>query len=271
MVVCEAPIYRDAILQYIRCHILHFSVPWAVLFSPSVTDSLCRAAVRWQGFTGVFTFITTELILQMRIYAMYGRSKKILTLLVICFISSITAASGVVGAFTLAENVTATPFPGSSIHFCVVTSIPSFFYATWIPIVTFETLLFSLALFKGYQSWKSEVPTGWSGQVALNILIRDSILYFLVVFATYLTNMFIWIFGGAKLFELALGFVATMPTVMTQRLLLNIRQNYVRESSDGLSTFKSRTVEEVPESLELHTCPFGPAGDHPAPSSAFRK
>jgi len=239
-----------------------------LLFSPRVTDSLCRASMRWQGFTLVFTLIITELILQIRIYAMYGRSKKILTLLVACFIPSITATIVIVGILFSSETVTATPFPGSSLHFCAITSAASIFYAILIPILIFETLLFSLALFKGYQSWKSECPTGWSGQRALNILIRDSILYFFVVFATYMTNMFIWAFGQAKLADVPIGFMVAMSTVMTQRLLLNIRQTYITTTLNGpSSTSGSTTVAEL--RLELHAYPIGSSGDLPAPSSTY--
>ena len=46
------------------------------------------------------------------------------------------------------------------------------------PVIVFETLIFSLALFKGYESFSKQ--SEWSSASMFHILIRDSILYFFV-------------------------------------------------------------------------------------------
>jgi len=60
-------------------------------------------------------------------------------------------------------------------------------------------------------------------------------LYFLVVFATYFTNALIWVFGKAQLSEIPVGFAVAMASVMSQRLIFNIRDNYNRDDT-GMST-----------------------------------
>lgn len=176
---------------------------------------------------------------------MYGQSKKILTLLITSFITSIVVACILLGEMIretkcmfLSQSLTprtsnllkklqgiAAPFPDSPGHFCTPTATWPLYYTLWIPLLSFETLLFSLALFKGYQTLRSEVRTGWSGRCVLNILIRDSIMYFFMyapfsflrsvallsqsleltnksfsrsLFATYLTNILIWTLGGVS-------------------------------------------------------------------------
>lgn len=180
---------------------------------------------------------------------MYGQSKKILTLLITSFITSIVVACILLGEMIRETKWIAAPFPDSPGHFCTPTATWPLYYTLWIPLLSFETLLFGLALFKGYQSLRSEVRTGWSGRCVLNILIRDSIMYFFILFATYLTNMLIWTLGGTLLAEVPVGFASAMPTVMTQRLLLNVRQYSFGTPTDSLSHWKARITLEWPEEL----------------------
>ena len=90
------------------------------------------------------------------------------------------------------------PFPG--FVFCTPLDIPSHFYAFWIPILSFETLLCSLALLRGYKSYRDHEirrigrlrrrrpsvsrdpnPTPSGGELnILEILLRDSVFYFIV-------------------------------------------------------------------------------------------
>lgn len=73
------------------------------------------------------------------------------------------------------------------VPFCVPLNPTSTFYSFWIPILVFETLMCTLALLRGYRSYKehilrfnaSEHATG-HGSLILQILLRDSILYFMV-------------------------------------------------------------------------------------------
>lgn len=69
--------------------------------------------------------------------------------------------------------------PGVRPLFCTL-NVPPFWWSFWIPTITFELLLFILALYKGYESLRSQASIGWSGKTTLDILIQDSIFYFLV-------------------------------------------------------------------------------------------
>ena len=91
--------------------------------------------------------------------------------------------------------------------FCVGLNVSEHFYAFWIPILCFETFLCSLALFRGYKSYKDQElrlqirrrklqrrfgdtlkdtaklqaeVEGEGGPNILEILLRDSIMFFLM-------------------------------------------------------------------------------------------
>jgi len=64
--------------------------------------------------------------------------------------------------------------------FCVPLRVSSNFYLFWIPILSFETLLCALALFRGFQTFRSGGTLFLSGRLLVITLIRDSVLYFFV-------------------------------------------------------------------------------------------
>ncbi|KAG6829505.1 hypothetical protein H0H87_011238 [Tephrocybe sp. NHM501043] len=66
------------------------------------------------------------------------------------------------------------------IAFCVPRHISKNFYAFWIPMLAFESLLCGLALYKGYETLRTASPSFRSGRHLVSILIRDSVVYFLV-------------------------------------------------------------------------------------------
>ncbi|KAJ3863358.1 hypothetical protein EV359DRAFT_64873 [Lentinula novae-zelandiae] len=72
--------------------------------------------------------------------------------------------------------------------------LPTFSYSFWIPRLAFETVLCILALIRGFQLHKDEIgETDWSGNDLMRILIRDSIGYYIVMFAIYLMCLVVWI------------------------------------------------------------------------------
>jgi hypothetical protein len=134
----------------------------------------------------------------MRLYALYSLDKRILLFMVGFFLVSSTASAVVIGS--VLSQITGIvypifgqfrsdwclhgvafsfrPIPGLAV--CVANNIPDYFYAFWIPILAYESLLCGLALFRGFQTFRSSASPFRSGKYLVRILIRDSVLYFLV-------------------------------------------------------------------------------------------
>jgi len=220
------------IARYYNLFAVAFQI--GVMFFPGPTEQLCVTWIRWQWCTGLFVSLLAEVILQLRIYAMYGRSKKIMILLVTSFFLSCVGSIIILTEELLGDQVVSTPLPGLPFLQCLTEALPSFWWTFWLPTLAFELLLFGLALYKGFESIRAQSSMGgWSlGKNTLDILVQDSIFYFLVVFSTYLANFLFWTIGGVKLISVILGFTVAMPSVMAQRLLLNIRHNYHHTTLD---------------------------------------
>jgi hypothetical protein len=115
------------------------------------------------------------------------------------FLTSAAISGTVMGSVLLRITTFAHPVPG--ITFCVAYGIPSYFYTFWIPMLAFETLLCGLALYRGFQTLMQDGQVFYSGRRLVNILIRDSVLYFLIMFATYLANLLFWIAAPVRVFS----------------------------------------------------------------------
>jgi hypothetical protein len=93
---------------------------------------------------------------------------------------------------------TSDPLPG--LHFCVTTHTPKYFWTFWIPFLMSESILCGLAIFRAFSDGtpdavSNNLPRHWRKRIAprrrvngifnrtagiVDVLIRDSILYFLV-------------------------------------------------------------------------------------------
>ncbi|KAF8885361.1 major facilitator superfamily-domain-containing protein [Infundibulicybe gibba] len=191
-------------------------------FSPHLTDSFCLRFFQWQGWTGLIACMIAEVILQMRLYALYHLNKKVLALMIVSFVLASATSATVMGKVLFGITAVAHPLPG--VTFCTPIGVPHWFYAFWIPMLASECLLCGLALVRGFCTFRESGGSVFtSGKDLISILIRDSVLYFLVIFATYFTNMLIWIFARQTLLEIPIGFSVAMSCVLANRVVFNIR------------------------------------------------
>ncbi|KAF5337825.1 hypothetical protein D9758_015718 [Tetrapyrgos nigripes] len=163
-----------------------------------------------------------EIILQMRLYALYFLDRKVLVMMVATFIVTAASSAAIMGVVLSKITAFSVPIPviGS---FCVPTRIPNWFYTFWIPILTFETVLCALVLMKGVQTFRASGSPFQSGRKLVGILIRDSVVYYLVMLATYLTCLLVWVIGTTDMLEIPIGFSIAMSCVLGNRVILNVR------------------------------------------------
>jgi hypothetical protein len=73
--------------------------------------------------------------------------------------------------------VSSHPIP--NVHFCAPGVVPDWFFTFWIPILLFESVLCSLALYRGLQTCKASGALFQSGRALVGVLVRDSVFYFI--------------------------------------------------------------------------------------------
>lgn len=178
-----------------------------------------------------FTSLTTPIVtLMLRLYALYQLNKAVLATMITVFITSLGAAGAILvlnlaniggaGASACSKSACgdADAVPRSAVNahvipgmpFCVPIGLSTHFWTYWIPVLTCESFLCGLALYRAFSGGLAE-PTSdardtrqahrrgrgaWhgeggtfvrrlagifqNGQRIVDVLIRDSILFFLV-------------------------------------------------------------------------------------------
>lgn len=202
---------------------------------------------------------TTEVILMLRLHAMYGQSRKVVALMVPTFIFLLAVELVILVMSSLSQEgqVNDQPHEIVPMYMCILQNTWPLSYLYWVPFLVFETMLFTLALVKGVKSYLDEelrlVFDRGKAMRAMEVLLRDSILYFLLIFTTYLVNFLCWVIADGRLGEIPVAFCVSMSSVMSQRLLLNIRKNFEERSGGGLE------CEDETDLLTMSSPVFGTA------------
>ncbi|KAF9041547.1 hypothetical protein BJ165DRAFT_1406462 [Panaeolus papilionaceus] len=207
----------------------------------------CRSFFDWQGWTGLIACMLAEGILQMRLYALYSLNKKVLAIMLSSFVVSTAVAAWIMHSALNTIVAKAIFLPGGAGMFCVPSNVPKNFYTFWIPMLAFECLLCVLALIRGFQTFRSNGSLFQSGRKLVGVLIRDSIFYFLIICATYLTCLLVWIAAPGTLLEVPIGFSLAMSCVLSNRIVLNVRKvsQEINASKESLNKPVSIRMAEV--------------------------
>ncbi|KAJ7463300.1 hypothetical protein FB451DRAFT_1266100 [Mycena latifolia] len=210
-------------IRYYSIALLLFDVIQIHVFArPGVTsNTLCLDMDPITRSAGAVLLWSVEIVMQLRVYALYRCSKRIAALNLILFGGSIASFLWIMlfnHAKRAAEiaSVIHLPLPGCpSVHQGIE-------WALWVPATIYEGILFSFALFKTSQSTLRILRTD-SQQPIFSLLLRDNIAYFFGIAALLVFNNLMvvnlthipWFSYGP--FHAAVG-------IMTTRMLINLRK-----------------------------------------------
>jgi len=113
--------------------------------------------------------------------------------MVVSFLATSACSAVIMGNVLSEVTMQSNSIPG--FPFCIPFDVPGYLYAFWIPILAFESLLCGMALFRGFQAFHYRQSVFQSGRHLVTLLLRDSIVYFLIIFITYLSNLLLWSTG----------------------------------------------------------------------------
>ncbi|KAH7920725.1 hypothetical protein BV22DRAFT_1132849 [Leucogyrophana mollusca] len=119
-----------------------------------------------------------QTILQMRIYALYKRSRRVLVFMIATFVMEIIAMSTIMIVVDTGVEIVNNLPPDAKI--CVAEDVPGFFFAWWLPVIVFEGLLCMFALSAGVRQLVSRTKMeGFRGGRAVDALVKGNVFYFL--------------------------------------------------------------------------------------------
>ncbi|KAF8526379.1 hypothetical protein JB92DRAFT_2872675, partial [Gautieria morchelliformis] len=189
----------------------------------AVSLKVCTGLRWWESALEAVAILSVQCILMTRIYAVYERNRKLLVLFGVMYVAEI------VGVLA----ITAIPGPSRLSTGCHVGPQPPLYFLTWIPLLICESILCFLMLYKAWTKYKSNCDSS-----LLRLIIRDSVLYFLTVFAIFLINCLVWALASQYYLHVAVCWTIAFPCSLGSRLLLNMRERiYVSETAQRVSDF----------------------------------
>ncbi|KIJ40819.1 hypothetical protein M422DRAFT_256253 [Sphaerobolus stellatus SS14] len=254
-------VYKLWVLIYKSQHILHRDADVSYQF------------ISWLNAGATLQTVSIHLILQLRIWAMWGSTKTVLIAMVREMPSDSKGNSSVLqvllalfealalgvslGAPKEKLIVTSQPFPGVFICTDIIPPNsprwPVFYYAV---ILITEMVLLCMALYKARLYRVG--PLGRRG--LLQELVRHSVFYFMAIFWIYAVNLGIWVVNRSTLNELATSFSLVLPLILANRLLITTKVTHASSLPSTEDThlssrhFRRFFMEDLePESFELST------------------
>ncbi|KAH9829842.1 uncharacterized protein C8Q71DRAFT_887647 [Rhodofomes roseus] len=224
------------------------------LFSNNLNDTVMSrvgASTLADSFAAVHVLTQAyHFILLLRLYALYFLNKRMLVFMVANSIIAWAASAGIIGSLLANITATAHPFPMYPKPFCAASGLSAYAYAFWIPMLVSECVLCALAVsrFVHMHHTRTGATLFQNGRRLVEALIRDSVWYFVVIFATYLANTIVFVVGTATEIEIPIGFSVAFACVLANRLCLSARGMVRRERSGSLNASRSE-IDVTSESV----------------------
>jgi len=228
--------FGKCLFLWSRYYSLLYNAVNAIFFmQPNPSLDLCTTFFHAQNTCTAVQMVTTHVILELRLYAMYGRSKRILALL-ISLISCEATAMGVLFGIAKA-GVIGTNNPAEGVFICAdsdPTDGSHWIMYYWVSVLTIESCLLSLAL---YQAWIHRHRVHGGG--LMRALTRDSVLYFIMIFWIYLVNLVLWAHNRITLDELGTSYSLVISVILANRLMIGVRSSYYQNEAATITTMQS--------------------------------
>ncbi|KAJ6484504.1 hypothetical protein C8R47DRAFT_556678 [Mycena vitilis] len=181
----------------------------------TVPESVCKSVNFFRQLLLIFNQTTICLLLTVRIYALYGRQKKVWAYMLGA------------GAFLMGVSLWAIsgnggrPVPGvNGCHISNSRTIGIRLSVPWISLSIYDWMIFVALFYKSWQA-RSESVTRRSDTL-LSVLIRDGAIYFIVMAVMNLANILTFYIAPPLLRGCLATMASSLSVTMMSRLMLNL-------------------------------------------------
>lgn len=224
----------------------------AIPMTPSgrVGANMCIIYLMCDAIVTTVSTIVMQVILQLRIYALYERNKKLLIFLLVLCTLQVGAMATLIGVtMSQLKRVPIISTPTG----CAYQGLLPVSTLFWVPGLIFEPILFLLV------AWKAWGPDSTFPHIPLvRKIAQGSLLYFVAVFGELLVNTVVWA-HAPQYINIVNPWSAAIPSLLGSRLMLGMLEaaykrgdpaSYIIESftkpRNSLGVRNSRTLLEPP-------------------------
>ncbi|KIM39377.1 hypothetical protein M413DRAFT_74975 [Hebeloma cylindrosporum] len=172
--------YTIVLLIFDVLQIHSFTLPWVR------TPALCLAADPTTRIVGAISLWSVEIVMQLRIYALYNRSKKVALFNGVLFIISIGLFLWVMVVNAKHRNTMIAELVELPLIGCPVVNGGSQ-WALWVPATVYEFILFGFAVYKNIVSSSARIKLN-NRKSLTAVLLQENIIYFFVIGCLLVVN-----------------------------------------------------------------------------------
>lgn len=220
----------------------------SVLFAKDVTDSVCRNWFRLEGWGGLIVVVVVQVILVLRVTALYERNAIVNRALALGLVGNVSACVTILGLGL--EQIQPIRHLSSIPIGCVTDRLPRFLFGLFIPHLVMESTLFSLT---AVQSLKNLPKDSWYSTPLLMLLLRDGTTYFFAMFVVTCTTTFTWLFAPPSLMKISVAPLIAISSVSGCRIILNLRA--LHRANDKIPVLQLSLATLDLGDLEMRTLP----------------
>ncbi|KAI0078061.1 hypothetical protein K474DRAFT_1642160 [Panus rudis PR-1116 ss-1] len=204
------------------------------------------------------TLLSYPVILLIRTWAIWGRGKIFLAVLITLFVCAAGPALAIEGLFL--KSLVFAPLPTSVITGCLVVKGSAIVGVNFVVVIIYETLILILTLIKAIQQIKL------SGEKRfVSVLYRDGVLFYFYLLTISIINLIV-IFATPRGLATTLALIQrVVHSCVTSRILVNLRRANSRETqanSLASNATELRTIRFTTPSQ------FASYGSHPYGSNS---
>ncbi|PIL34689.1 hypothetical protein GSI_03469 [Ganoderma sinense ZZ0214-1] len=200
------------------------------LFPGGLRPPRCIIYLAIDDFVVVVSTLAVQVILQLRVYALYRKSRRVRLFLTFGCLAEVLVMAIFIG-ITLA-NIKGLPVISTNdgCYYTGIFSISAFF---WLPALVYEPTLFLMVLWKAREEdWLDHFRGYGTGILnkgfrnpgkLVKVLARDSLIYFVGIFIELVINTVIWAHYN-RYINVVVPWSGALPSILGSRLFLRMRE-----------------------------------------------
>ncbi|KAJ7800178.1 hypothetical protein B0H14DRAFT_3156133 [Mycena olivaceomarginata] len=206
-------------------NVLFFANRYGTLFGNIPVIIPCHNLESFHQYFIVGTQVLVGVMLFLRTYALYERSKRVLVLMLGVAVG--TVAVGLWSVITsTSDDTSINPYFGC--NFTTSRSEGNSLAVAWAGVTIFDSTIFLLTLYRVFGRHRANEPD------LFTILLRDGSLYFGVMVMSNLVNILTLVIGNPYSRGIATTFTNIISSIMISRLMLNLRDPALAHMSGRL-------------------------------------
>lgn len=223
--------------------------------SRRISAEMCKTLWDIAGWMFLWGIGVAELILIVRTWAIWDRDKRIGLGLLASFCGLWVASSYFLNEFLRSQKFTTERSIDPSLTGCLPLESGSVLYVVYVLFMVFETVIFGLTISKmTHTARRTTSPLVWS-------LYRDGILFYIYLLAASIVNVVVLLTTPHEFANLTSSIQRALHSVLSTRLLLNLREASLRSRIH----FDGRTLSEteLAADAEVSSVRFEPSIQRP--------